>query len=223
MQMRRTLMAAAAAATALVTAVSMAATASASTAVTHDVLTITKTKGTNVKVGAVLKASLKPKTKAVFVSGGITVRCAKSSFSAKVTANPGSPGTARESLTKQTATSCKLTGLPGVTVKSVTVKKLPYKTTVSSAKNHPVTVAKAVTTLTLNAGTSSISCTFSAKKLSGKASNTGQVISFTKQGFTLSGGNALCGTPGSTKGSFTATYGPVRDTSVKGSPKVFVN
>jgi hypothetical protein len=223
MQMRRTLMAGAAAAAALVTAVSMATTASAATAVTHDVLTITKAKGTNVKVGAVLKASLKPKTSAKFVSGGITVTCTKSSFTAKVTSNPRSPGTARESLTAQTATSCKLSGLPGVSVKSVVVKKLPYKTTVSSAKNHPVTVANASTTLNLKAGTSTISCTFGAKKLSGKASNTGQVISFTKQGFKLTGGNALCGTPGKTTGSFTATYGPVRDTSVKGSPKVFVN
>src|SRR5262245_34729043 len=167
MQMRRTLMAAAAAASALVMAVSMAATASASTAVTHHVLSINRTNGTSVKVGAVLKASLKPKTKAVFTSGGITVRCSKSSFTAKVTANPAVPGIARESLTKQTATGCTLTGLPGVTVKSVVVKKLPYKTTVSSAKNHPVTVANAATTLTLAAGTTSISCTFSAKKLSG--------------------------------------------------------
>jgi hypothetical protein len=219
MQMRRTLMAAAATAAALVTVASMAATASASTAVTHRVLTINRVRGTNVRVGAILKASLKPKTNAVFVSGGITVRCKSSSFTAKVTANPAAPGIASESLTRQTATRCTLSGLPGVSVKSVVVRKLPYRTTVSGARNHRVTVNKPSTKITVMAGTSSFSCTYGARRIFGTASNTGQRITFTKQGFTLSSGSTLCGKTG----TFSATYGPVRDTSVRNSPKVFVN
>jgi hypothetical protein len=52
------------------------------------------------------------------------------------------------------------------------------------------------------------------------ASNTGNTITFSKQKFTgASGGNALC----PTSAKFSATFGPVIDSSVTGSPKVFVN
>ncbi len=53
----------------------------------------------------------------------------------------------------------------------------------------------------------------------GKASNTGNTITFSKQKFTKSAGGTLC--PASA--NFSATFGPVTDSSVKGSPKVFVN
>ncbi len=44
------------------------ATASAAPAAKHDVLTISKAKGTAVKAKAILKASLKPKTTATFAT-----------------------------------------------------------------------------------------------------------------------------------------------------------
>ena len=54
--------------------------------------------------------------------------------------------------------------------------------------------------------------------VSGHASNSGNKITFSKQKFTLSTG-ALC----PTSANFSATFGPVTDSSVTGSPKVFVN
>jgi hypothetical protein len=55
--------------------------------------------------------------------------------------------------------------------------------------------------------------------VSGKASNKDQTVKFTNQKFTLSSGSSLC--PSS--GDFSATFGPETDTSVSGSPHVYVN
>ena len=84
-------------------------------AATHDVLTISKVGGTNVKVGAILKANLASGTKVTFVTSSGTLTCTKSSFSSKVTANPPKPGTAKESLTAQSFSSCT-SSASGVTV-----------------------------------------------------------------------------------------------------------
>jgi len=49
-------------------------------------------------------------------------------------------------------------------------------------------------------------------------------VSFSKQSFALDAGasGSLC-TSAAATATFSATYGPVKDTSVKGSPKVFVS
>ena len=65
-----------------------------------------------------------------------------------------------------------------------------------------------------------VTCNYSARKISGKASNIGSLISFSKQVLNrAAGSNSLC----PAKGAFTATYGPVVDLSVRGHPHVFVN
>jgi hypothetical protein len=198
-------------------------TASALAAPTHDVLTTVKVGGPNVKVKDVLQAGLKAKTVLVFssVSGtAISLKCTKSTITSKVTTNPRRPGTAVQSLTGDTVTGCKAntTLVKSVTV---TVTKLPNKITTSDAKGNPVTVfgpsarLKIVTTII---GT--ITCNYSAKTIKGHASNTGSLISFSKQVFNrAAGSNSNC----PAKGALTVTYGPVVDLSVKGHPHVFVN
>jgi hypothetical protein len=206
-----------ASAMALLTALPVAAASAA----TVDVLTISKAGGTNVAVGATLKANLKTGTKATFFSPGTTtgVSCGKATVTDKVTANPAKPGTAAESLSAQTFSSCT-TNIAGATaVKSVAVLKLPYPTTISDASGFPITVKNLSTKIRLNTVIGTVTCTYGAAKIVGSASNTGQVNAFKNQLFKLSSGPSAC----PAKGSFSATFGPLADTSVSGSPHVFVN
>jgi hypothetical protein len=193
----------------------------AASAATHDVLTIGRVGGANVKVGAVLKASIKAGTKVTFLTGrsaGIT--CKTAQFTAKVTSNPKAPGTARESLTAQSFGRCSVHGISGATgVKSIKLNHLPYKTTIKDSSGDPVTVSGTNTTLTLRASLGSIKCTYKATITKGRASNASQTITFSKQVFKLQSGVNAC----PKKGTFTAAFGPVLDTSVHGRPHVFVN
>jgi hypothetical protein len=189
----------------------------------HDVLTTVKVGGPNVKVKDVLQSSLKPRTVLVFasVSGTpISLKCTKSTITSKVTANPARPGTAVQSLTRETVTGCKASTTLVRSV-TVTVTKLPNKVTTSDARGNPVTVFGPSATLkivTTVIGT--ITCKYSAKTIKGHASNAGSLISFSKQVFTrATGSNGAC----PAKGALTVTYGPVVDLSVTGHPHVFVN
>jgi hypothetical protein len=201
--------------------------ASASAASVH-VLTTKKVGGTAVAVKAVLKASLAPRTSAVFSASLGKLTCAKSTFTAKVVTNPAKgakPATATESITAETFSSCKIS-LAGATVKSESVGNLPYNASVSDAKTHPVKISgrsKAkplVLSVTVKDGTLTVSCSVKAASISGTWSNKGNETVFVKQKLTYAAGpKTIC--PAS--GTFSATYGPVKDTSVKGSPLVFVN
>ena len=188
------------------------------------VLTIKKTGGTAVKVGAVLKANLVKGTSAVFSLGTEKLTCKAAKFSATVKTNPVKPGTAKESLTAQSFSKCT-TNVSGITVKSINVKNLPYHVTVSDGKGHPVKVTgqsktkPILVTVKAAAGTTTVTCSYKAASLNGSASNTGNKISFAKQKFTKSAGSGFC--PASA--NFAGAFGPVVDTSVTGSPKVFVN
>jgi hypothetical protein len=224
--MRKYLYVVAAATSALLVAAPMVP---ADAAAAH-VLTIGKAGGTAVSKGAVLKSSLAKKTNATFSIGAIKVKCASAAFTGKVTSNPAAAGKAMatESVTASTLAKC---AVPGVMSITVTAKNLPYKASVSAAKGNPVTVSGQSKSkpITLTAkvkisATNTITCTYTAASISGKASNKGNSITFTNQKFKFSTGNPkkTCTSIGSTA-TFSATYGPVTDTSVKGSPKVFVN
>jgi hypothetical protein len=215
---------AAAGATALLSALSVIPASAASI----DVLTTGKVGGTNLKVGDVVKSSLKSGTSVAFrssASGSTGVKCAKSSFSAKITSNPGKPGTAKESLTSQTFGSCTANVAGVNSIKSVTLGNLPYNVAVADSSGVPVTVSETSaskplkTTVVLNTILGSVTCVYTAKSVSGHGSNTGNTITFSKQKFTKSSGPATC----FSSGYFSATYGPLTDSSVSGSPKVFVN
>jgi hypothetical protein len=193
-----------------------------------NVLTTGSAAGTAVAAGDVLTAAVAAGTTADFAtsSGGSTgIKCAESSFTASVVDNPVAPGVATESTTAQTFGSCTA-NIFGVTrVNSVTVNNTPFATTVESGTGT-VTVsgtetAPIQTTLSLGTLLGSVTCVFQATNgsITGMASNTDNSITFTDQPFTKSSGPGLC--PGS--GFFTATYAPVLDTTVEGSPVVFTN
>ncbi|MBO1420468.1 Tat pathway signal sequence domain protein, partial [Streptomyces sp. FH025] len=192
------------------------------------VLTTGGPTGPAVSVGDTLTASLVSGTAATFYSsatGTSGVSCASSSFSATVTSNPAAPGSAVEQLNTQTFGSCT-SNVIGVTgVRSVTVTSLPFTNTVSDAAGYPVSLTPGSagvmgTTVVLNTILGSISCNYqNSTGISGTASNTGNTIGFSRQAFTLVSGPSLC----FSTGYFSATYGPVADSSVAGSPLLYVN
>jgi hypothetical protein len=227
--MRTRLLTASAALAALLLPMSVMTAANAAPAARArvDVLTIGKVGGRNVATKAILKAGLSGKSAASFVSGKFKLTCKGSTFTAKVTKNPAKPGIAKESLTAQTFSKCSTNATNLVSSVTVKVNKLPYTTTINDKGDH-VTVTGPTTTVTAKltalAGGGTATCVFHASKIIGIASNKHQTIAFSKQKFTLvkSASSGICSSVLSS-GEFYATYGPVVDKSVKGSPHVFVN
>ena len=222
--MRKYLYLAMAAASATVLAAPVVAQA-APAAAAH-VLTITKAGGTAVKTGAILKASLAKGATVKVVIGPITATCKSSSFTAKVIKNPAAPNTATESVTAETIAKCSDTS--GITISGVKALNLPYNSTVSDKKGFPVTVSGTKTSKPLElkasakVSTTSITCIYGTAKVVGAGSNKGNTITFKNQKLKVEpGSNSLCTQIG--PASLSAKYGPVKDTSVKGSPAVFVN
>jgi hypothetical protein len=206
----------------------LALAGTAQAAGTTHVLTIGKAKGTAVKPGAILKTGLIKGTSIVFSLKGDTLSCKSSNLVAVVGTNPKAKGTAVELLKSQTFGGCtiKVKGIGGLSVKSLKALNTPYIVAVSDAKGNPVKVTGRSKKLPLTFAVvvdflgKPFSCTYTAKLLSGSASNKANGISITNQKFTFSSGDkALC--PASA--NVTAFFGPVKDTSVKGDPKVFVN
>ncbi|MET9300407.1 MULTISPECIES: Tat pathway signal sequence domain protein [Micromonospora] len=203
------------------------ATAAPTTSLASAVLTYPTVAGTAVSVGDVIQASLRSGTNATFyssTSGSTGVKCAASSFSAKVLTNPTAPGTATESLTAQSFSSCTTNVFGTTGVQSVTVNNLPYTTSVTSAGVVTISGTAAApiqSTVVLNSLLGAITCVYrtSTNTLTGTASNGTNSISFTNQVLTKFSGPSLCfGTA-----YFTASYSPVKDTSKTGSPAVYVN
>jgi hypothetical protein len=214
-------------AAALVAAVPAASAAAAPAAPVH-VLTTGRAGGPAVAPGAVLKAGLKIRTTAVFKTNLGALTCSTSTFTAKVVSNPaktGTSATAKESITAQTFSSCRIS-IRGVTIRSITVGNLPYNGTVSDARGNPVKISgrsrtrPLLVTVVVKIGAGApFSCSVKAASISGTWSNRGNVVAFANQKFTKAAGGIFC--PSS--GTFSVTYGPVRDSSVRGNPAVFVN
>lgn len=225
MRARTHLALAAAAATLAVGALPASATSSVAST---PVLTTGGAGGPAVAVGDVLAAPLAAGTRATFYStatGSTGVTCAVSQFTARVTDNPAAPGTATESLTGQTFGSCT-SNVTGVTsVRSLAVGNLPYTVSVSDAAGLPVTMAGGSAgpiqaTAVLNSWFGTLTCTYQLSgAFTGSADNAAHTLAFRNEYFVKSGGSSLC--PG--EGYFSATYGPVTDTSQPGSPVVHVN
>jgi hypothetical protein len=227
---------AAACALALAAPASAAYAATAQHAAAKPVLTIGKKGGPAVKQRAVLKASLAKGKSATFAlttsAGSFSATCTSSTLQAKVRANPSSRGKATLTLTGETIRHCKIKGAPPrVSLSGIKAVNLPYRVTISSAKGFPVTIAgrSSAKPLSFQATISYLSnnntCVFTAPKLAAHASNTGNKVSAVKQQLTLDAAKSspLCSTVGVSSATFSATYGPLRDTSVKHSPKVFFN
>jgi hypothetical protein len=222
-------------------ALALAAPASAAYAATahhaaKPVLTIRKKGGPAVRKRAVLKASLPKGKSATFAlntsSGSFNATCTKSTLKAKVTGNPARAGKATLSLTGETFGGCALTGASGtgITLTGIKALNLPYGVTISSAKGFPVAIAGRSRTkpLSLEASievsSTTYTCVVTARRATAHASNTGNKVSV-KEKLTLDAttSSGVCSEVGVSSATFSATYGPLRDTSVKHSPKVFFN
>lgn len=197
------------------------AAAAPSTSLAASVLTYGSVGGSAVTAGDVVKASLASGTSATFYSsttGTTGVRCAASTFSATVLTNPAAPGTATESLTAQSFTSCTSNVFGTTGVQSVTVNNLPYATSVTSA--GVVTISGSIqSTVVLNTLLGPTTCVYRTTSLTGSAVNSTNSITFTNQVLTKSSGPSTC----FTTAYFSARYSPVLDTSKTGSPAVYVN
>ncbi|MEU3612317.1 Tat pathway signal sequence domain protein [Streptomyces sp. NPDC006872] len=189
------------------------------------VLTYGSAAGNAVSVGDVLTASLANGTTATLATsstGTSGITCTGSTLSATVTDNPAAPGTATESATAQTFSGCtsNVFGVRGV--QSITVNDMPYTT--SAASDGTVTVTPASgsaiqTTVVLSTLLGSVTCVYQAPSLSAVSSNSDTSLTFTNQVFSKVSGSLLC----TGKGYFTATYAPVVDSSVDGTPAVYIN
>ncbi|WP_063832355.1 MULTISPECIES: hypothetical protein [Streptomyces] len=192
------------------------------------VLTAGSAGGAAVAPGDALAAPLAGGAVATFYSTATSttgVTCATSALSATVLTNPAAPGSATESLTGLTFGSCT-SNVTGVTsVRSLTVGNLPYGLTVSDGPGLPVTLGGGSAgtiqaTAVLNSWFGTITCTYQLSgAFTGSADNTAHSLAFRNEHFARSGGSTLC--PGD--GYFSATYGPVADTSQPGGPAVYVN
>lgn len=227
MQMRRgILLATVVAATAMLPLSLTAAAQAAPTKAKVDVLTIGKVGGHNVAAKANLSASLAPKSKLTFGSSVLGLTCKESTITAKVVSNPGRGHTASLSLTKQTLAKCSVTGSLAAEVKSISASltKTPYKVSVSDKKGDPVTVTGLTISVKADTVIGNLTCVYTAKTIKGNASNKTQAVTFKGQklGLDLTASNSFCSEAG-TSGVFSASFGPVKDTSVKGRPHVYVN
>ncbi|MEV0194710.1 Tat pathway signal sequence domain protein [Kitasatospora purpeofusca] len=221
MRIRTCLALAASAATLAVGAVPASA---APTAV--PVLTTGDAAGAAVAAGDTLVASLAAGTKATFYSattGATGVTCGVSPFTARALTNPDAPGTATASLTGMSFGSCTA-NVTGVTsVKSLTVGNLAYN--LSLGGGQPVVLAAGAAgpiqaSAVLNSWFGTLTCTYQLSgAFTGTSDNTTHTLSFRNEHFVKSGGSGLC--PG--EGYFSATYGPLADSSRAGSPVVHVN
>ncbi|MER8185209.1 Tat pathway signal sequence domain protein [Kitasatospora sp. NPDC094015] len=183
--------------------------------------------GTAVAVGDVLGAPLAASTRATFYSTATSttgVTCTTSQLAATVLGNPAAPGTATESLTGLTFGSCT-SNVTGVTsVRSLTVGSLPYRVAVDDGPGLPVTLtggaAPIQATAVLNSWFGNLTCSYQLSgAFSGNADNAAHSLAFHNEHFAKSGGSVLC----PADGYFSATYGPVADTSLPGGPAVQVN
>jgi hypothetical protein len=210
-----------------------AALAANAHAAAKPVLTIGKVGGAAVRNGAKLSASLEKGTKVSVSIGKTTATCKSASFAATVVKNPSAKGKATLSITNETISGCPAIKVLGITA-TVTLKaiNLPYVGTQSTAKGNPIVIAGSSkakptgfdATVKVTGIKAPLSCIFTAASATGHASNKNNTVSFSKQTFTLNTkkSSGLCSDAGKTA-SFSVTFGPVVDKSVKHSPKVFVS
>ena len=218
--MRKYLGLGAAAALGLVTAFTAVPAASADSVA---VLTTGSAGGANVTVGDTLQAGLSGTSTSSFLdANGKGVTCSAANFAASVTDNPAAPGVASESITALGFSGCT-SNISGVkSVKSITIDNLPYAATVDDSTDT-ITISGSVhATISLGLVIGSATCKYTGPStgVSGSVSLTDGSLSFSNQTFTRDTGSwAGCPSPE----SFSATFGPVLDTSVAGSPSVFLN
>lgn len=184
--------------------------------------------GPNVPVGHVLTSSLPAGANATFLTGGgIGTTCTASTIKATVLANPPAAGVATTRIIAQTFGACTST-IPGVTAVSVMVNNLPYMMQFSDSPGFPVKIFPAgppvQTTITETIGGAPVACVWrpAAGAYNGNYFNGGNQLALKHQQMQLVGG-PVGPCAGVVQFYSVLTYRPVVDSSVIGSPPVFVN
>lgn len=175
--------------------------------------------GSNANVNDVITGALQTGTtnNFQFTSGGktVTITCSAAAMQATVTGNPPAPGTANLSFTQLTFSTCTITGISGVTVKSVTLNGAASATVTDSSGLH-LNMTALDERVVLNNGLGTVNCdygtTTSEPPIVGVIANPGSggTITFTNQTVHLLSGLSVCGASGST-GLFNAAFGSVVD------------
>ena len=190
--------------------------------------------GTNVATTDSLTGSLETGSGVfTFDSNGtttVTITCSAASIVAGATSNPEAPGTADLSLSTLTFTGCTLSGLSGVTVKSVQLEAAATAEVTDSpdafvitALNEAVKLAIPLGTLTCDYGTGTGVTSITGAITNPDSTGAGGSIAFADAPVAYISGGSVCGSSAN-PGSFTATFTSVSDTSGTGSnTAVYVN
>jgi len=138
--------------------------------------------------------------------------CTSGSETAKVTANPKGPGTATVSITSISLSGCSVGGISA----SITAVGLPWTVNIGDVNGN---LSSTTGTVGFKVTAVLIACTFSATSLKGYWSNSVNGIVVPSQNFSLTSGGGSCPSTFAVHGNLA----PVKDTSVSGSPLVFVS
>jgi hypothetical protein len=149
--------------------------------------------------------------------------CTSGSAQATVLTNPAAPGTATLQLTSLTFAACTLDMLGvGSLPASVTVNGLPDSVTISDALGDPATSGILSITISVMGGTSSCSYA-SPAALTGGYTNATDSLTFSGSALAFAGGAGPLGSDCPTSSLTLPVFTSVADSSVSGTPAVFVN
>ena len=181
--------------------------------------------GTNVASTDSLTGSLETGSGVfTFDSNGttVTISCTAASIVANATSNPAAPGTADLNLTTLTFTGCTLSGLSGVTVKSITLAATATAEVTDSpdafvitSLNEAVKLAIPLGTLTCDYGTGTGVSSISGTVTNPDSTGAGGSIAFADAPVAYISGGSVCGSS-TNPGSFTAAFTSVSDSSGSG-------
>jgi hypothetical protein len=189
--------------------------------------------GTNVATTDSLTGSLETGSGVfTFDSNGttVTITCSAASIVAAATSNPEAPGTADLGLSTLTFTGCTLSGLSGVTVKSVQLEAAATAEVTDSpdafvitSLNEAVKLSIPLGTLTCDYGTGTGVSSITGAITNPDSGGTGGSIAFSDAPVAYISGGSVCGSS-SNPGSFTADFTAVSDSSgTGGNTAVYVN
>lgn len=181
--------------------------------------------GTNVASTDSLTGSLETGSGVfTFDSNGttVTITCGAASIVASATSNPEAPGTADLDLSTLTFTGCTLSGLSGVTVKSITLETAATAEVTDSpdafvitSLNEAVKLAIPLGTLTCDYGTGTGVSSISGTVTNPDSTGAGGSIAFADAPVAYISGGSVCGSS-TNPGSFTAAFTSVSDSSGSG-------
>jgi hypothetical protein len=156
------------------------------------------------------------------VAGG--PNCTSGTAQATVQTNPAVPGTAALQLTALSYSGCSLDmgGAVGTIPATVVANNLPYPMSIGDGTGDPATLGMVSLTISVNGG--STSCTYASPgALTGGYANATNSITFSGSALAFTGGTGSLSSSCPTASLSPPLLTSVVDSSVSGSPAVFVN